>query len=630
MLAPVLAALIVSLVAPLALPLTARADDDAAAVASTGVARLSLIEGTVAIQRGDSNTTVDAVVNAPVLAADYVTTGPQSRAEVQFDGTTVVRLAENVQVRLSHIDAGNRQLQLAAGTIDLRLLRGTDGSSAIDTPSISIVPRATGSYRVTVDDQGNTFVTVRSGHADIQTPQGTHDLDPGTTLVAQGPASNPQISTRDAVAVDSFDTFNQTRDRDEIAALTNDPYVNNAIDGVADLGAYGQWTDDGSYGQVWIPANVAPGWAPYRNGNWVWEDSYGWTWVAAEPWGWAPYHYGRWYFSTAYHRWAWYPPARNAYVAWSPALVGFVGLSIGAVNVGIGFGNVGWVPLAPYEAFHPWWGPHATYINNTTTVNNTYNVTHVYRNAMYNGVSSVSVENFRAGRFGGATAVSAQQLAYVHPVPMHGALPIVPTTSNLRFSAQANVAYASHAAFVNRTFAGTASVTQRTPFAEQQASVARVTHTASYNGAPASAAADPWSRFNAYHGTSYAVRAPASAVHTDTAASYGHGETGTYAHGDTAPAYGHNDTTSYARAATSSYARPATSTYNRPETTYSRPASYGAPAYAHPSYGGGYAPHDAAPAHTAPAPASRGGESHGGESRGGESRGGESHGHENR
>ena len=27
-----------------------------------------------------------------------------------------------------------------------------------------------------------------------------------------------------------------------------------------------------------------------------------------------------------------------------------------SMGFGFGFGNIGWVPLAPYEMFHPWWG----------------------------------------------------------------------------------------------------------------------------------------------------------------------------------------------------------------------------------------------------------------------------------
>jgi hypothetical protein len=405
---PLCALVAFALVAPLAFPLGALADEDdtmMAAPPDAGVARLSVIDGTAGIQRGDATAPVAAVVNAPVLAGDYVTTGQGSRAEVQFDGTAAVRLGENVQMHVTQLRPDDRQIQLAAGTIDLRLLRGTDGASSIDTPSVSIVPRASGSYRVAVGDDGTTFVSVRSGRADVETPQGAQSLVPGTTLIAQGTASNPQITSRDAIAFDSFDSFNDDLDRAQLAALGNSPYVDTDIGGVSDLSANGTWVDDGSYGHVWLPSNVGRDWAPYRSGSWVTAGPYGYTWVAAEPWGWAPYHYGRWYFSAAYNHWAWFPPAPGRIApVWSPALVGFVGVGGGGVSVGIGFGGaIGWVPLAPYEAGRPWWGPHAaTFGASVAYGSGAYGAG--YRNARYNGVSSANV---RGGRFGAVTAASS-------------------------------------------------------------------------------------------------------------------------------------------------------------------------------------------------------------------------------
>jgi hypothetical protein len=676
-----IAALVLSLVAPLA----ASADDDAGAPANAttagiGVARLSVADGNVAIQRGDSSTTVAAVVNAPILGADYVTTGDDSRAEVQYDANTMIRLGDNVQARFSHIDADNRSIQLAIGSIDVRLLHGTDGQTTIDTPSISIVPQSRGSYRVSVDADGNTQVTVRAGHANIVTPQGTNAIGTGTTLVASGPASNPQIQNTDAVAYDDFDTFNHDRDVLEQRAIAEAPYVNDNLGGVADLSQYGNWVNDSTYGQVWIPAGVAPGWAPYSTGNWAWEDSYGWTWVGAEPWGWAPYHYGRWYYSTAYRNWAWFPP-RPGYVApaWSPALVGFIGFNVGAVSVGIGFGNIGWVPLAPYEAFHPWWGPHGATIVNNVTYNNVYvhnvnvynNTSPSYRNiSVHNAVTSVSVQNFQAGRFNSAAPVPVAQLHGYGAVAVRGPLPVVPTAANLRYTERNTTLAVRQTAFVQRSFAGAPVATQRTPFAMQQASVARVTRapmpesgprapvaagvprqenaatsyqrsasvpsyahtssdTAAYTHAadqtPAHAAVnDPWSRFNAGRNTSVAPHQPGYA-HTDNAAVPATPnrltQTGSRVPSSTehtAPSYGTSASRpSYSEG--SSYSRPSTSegsSYSRPSTsegsTYTRPSYSQGQGYnrpASPSYGSAPAAgrsYSAAPTYSRAAPANYG------------------------
>jgi hypothetical protein len=614
---PPVAAIILSLVLPLALPLAATAQDDGvtagpgnAAPVSGGVARIDAIAGDVAIQRGDANDTLAAVPNAPVLGADYVTTGQSGRAEVGFDGRSAVRLGENVQIRFSKVDAQDRQMQLAAGTIDLRLFGDTDGQSAIDTPSISVVPRTSGSFRVSVDTNGDTAVTVRTGRADIVTPQGTQSLEPGTTLIAAGPAANPDIQTQAAIALDSFDSYNGDRDRIYQLASADSQYVNTGIQGIGDLAANGRWADDGTYGHVWIPSTVAADWAPYRDGNWTWEDGYGWTWVAAEPWGWAPYHYGRWYFSTAYHHWAWYPPAPGRFApAWSPALVGFVGFNIGAVNVGIGFGNIGWVPLAPFEAFHPWWGPHAAAFGGAAIAG-----TVRFRNlAVSNAMTSVTRENFQSGRFGHPYVVSQEELRTLHTTPMQGALPIVPSQANLRFTQRAvSPSLAVRPALMNRSFAGRPAVATRTPFTEQQASVSRATHVAfrpdagvgggagapSFSrgfGAGSAAAApayarpagptgsnDPWSRFN----SNRSVDRPNANANANGAPSFAR------------PAGAANVQQSQQfnrQAAPAAVSRPATPAYTRPAA----PAAYNRPA-ATPAYN-----RQAAPAYSRPAAAAR-------------------------
>src|SRR5262249_55856030 len=151
--------------------------------------------------------------------------------------------------------------------------------------------------------------------------------------------------------------------------------------GGEDLDNNGRWVNDPSYGQVWQPTGVDPGWAPYQCGRWGWIDYYGWSWVGCESWGWAPHHYGRWYYGS--FGWAWWPGPLYSQYYWRPALVGFFGWGGGVgFGAGFGFGNVGWCPLAPYERFHPWYG--RGYYGGYRGVNVTnVNVTNVYRNARY-------------------------------------------------------------------------------------------------------------------------------------------------------------------------------------------------------------------------------------------------------
>jgi hypothetical protein len=459
------------LLVPLVSPLAVFAQD-----AGPGVARVAYLQGDVAIQRGDGSSPTGAVINAPVEPADYVTTGNNARAEVQFDGGSSVRLGSDVQMRFVHIDPQNREMQLAQGTIDLRAIRGRDLNDTIDTPSISVRPNALGSTRVTVGSDGVTRVVVRSGSADVITPSGTRTLGVGQTLIAQGPASNPSISTSGAPAYDSFDTFDNSRDRYEESPgiVASAPYVNQDIVGVDDLGPYGSWSDDPTYGEVWVPANQNDNWAPYQDGQWVWEPGYGWTWVAAEPWGWAPYHYGSWY-----HRhhggWAWYPPRPGPDPMWQPALVAFVGFG-GGVGVSLDFGDpnfdlgldIGWIPLAPFEPYYPWWNSNGGYTNITYV--NSYNT---YQN--YGYASYVSGHRFFGGQFGHASRVSAGMYRQAHV--FQGATPFVPTAANARYSSRAVPrALAVRPTLMARTYAGHPTVAAPQSFAAQRAAVARVSH----------------------------------------------------------------------------------------------------------------------------------------------------------
>jgi hypothetical protein len=111
------------------------------------------------------------------------------------------------------------------------------------------------------------------------------------------------------------------------------------------LDSHGTWTDDPTYGTVWVPntAEVGADFVPYvSGGHWAYGDDY--LWVSDYDWGWAPFHYGRW-VNVAPRGWAWIPgrayaPAwvewrtGDAYVGWAPAPPLFVWRAGIAVTLG--------------------------------------------------------------------------------------------------------------------------------------------------------------------------------------------------------------------------------------------------------------------------------------------------------
>ncbi|HUB82870.1 MAG TPA: DUF6600 domain-containing protein [Bryobacteraceae bacterium] len=397
-----------------------------------GVARISLMDGEVSVRRGDSGEWVAGVINAPLLTDDRIATGQNSRAEVQFDAANVLRIGGNAEIHLALLENGKYHIEIARGTVTFRTLRQGHADIELNTPSVSVRPAMVGAVRISVTEAGESEITARAGDVEVFTPQGTQWIYSGQTMMARGSASDPEFQMEDGIPQDDWDRWNESRDRAE-ESNNSAQYVPPGVYGTGDLDNSGQWIYVQPYGYVWRPVGVAVGWAPYRNGRWVWINWYGWTWVSYDSWGWAPYHYGRWFFDARWG-WAWYPGGLGVTAYWSPALVSFFGWG-GGVGVGVGFGfaNIGWVPLAPYEAFHPWWGTaYAGGLNRGVSISNA-NITAIYRNArVANGISGMAAGDFTAGRFGGIQRVSGAQVQSAGMI--NGRLPLNPGIASRRFS----------------------------------------------------------------------------------------------------------------------------------------------------------------------------------------------------
>jgi hypothetical protein len=419
------------LVVGLYLPARAQDPDDM----QRGVGRISMMNGQVSVQRGDSGDWVAGVLNAPLIAGDRIGTAQSSRAEIEFDSSNLFRLGANAEVHLTQLETARFQMEFARGIMTYRVLRPTDAYVEIDTPSVSVRPTRVGSYRIAVNENGETEIAARSGEVEVFSPKGSQWVNAGQMMIARGDPSDPEFQVVSAPAPDEWDRWNDSRDQ-MIMQSNSARYMGPGEYGAEDMDQYGNWVNVEGYGNCYRPT-VAADWAPYRYGRWVWLDWYGWTWVPEDPWGWAPYHYGRWFYQASYG-WLWYPGLHGVRHYWSPALVAFFGFGGGGFGAGFGFGfgNVGWVALAPYEVFHPWWG-RGFYggFNRGFGVTNV-NIAGVYRNAaIAHGVSSIGAEDFRNGRFGGIVHPGAEQLRGAGLV--HGQLGIQPGHSNLAFSERA-------------------------------------------------------------------------------------------------------------------------------------------------------------------------------------------------
>jgi hypothetical protein len=440
-----------------------------------GVGRVSFIHGDVSVQNSVSTEWTAATLNTPISAGDHIATGPQSRAEVQLDYANVLRMSDQSTANLTNYSRTQIQLQVGQGLVNYDVMKGSEAEVEIQTPNVAIHPQlGEGSYRITVNSDGETLVDVRQGSAEIVTPDGSTHVDKNQRITVQG-TDHPQYQVSEASRRDDWDKWNSDRDHiisdAEVWRHTNRYYT-----GGQDLDTHGVWSEIPDYGPVWTP-NAGPDWAPYRDGRWVWEPYYGWTWVSYEPWGWAPYHYGRWMVYGG--GWCWWPgPVYSGYrPLWAPAYVSFFGFGDHfGVSAGFGFGNVGWLPIGPGDRFFPWYGRGVSRGN----VYNVNNITNIHEGGFrplmegQRGVSNLNrafadehvragISSMQSGEFGRGRVPMQQQrvdaASFRQAGLMTGTSPLHPTNESFRSTDRAvnPASIPNHTAESQRSFSRSSS-----------------------------------------------------------------------------------------------------------------------------------------------------------------------------
>ena len=312
------------------------ADADAGPVR---MARFSYLKGDVSWRPDATAEWSAASLNLPVRQGAQIWATGHSRAEIQFDDGSLLRLGADAIVTLQTLYSDSQgeftELRLSQGLASLNL---PHAKSLFQVDTLAASLKATGPARFRVGAASGTEVAVRQGKVNIEDAQGKTFLEAGDYTDITDPQA--AFNIQDLPPTDGFDQFSQERDR-VMAEGTQDQNLSPQEGLVAgNLDDYGQWHDDATYGQVWVPAESASsGWRPYNDGHWVWVEPFGWTWVGAEPWGWAPYHYGTWVHAA--YGWGWCPGPHIQY--WSPAVVDFVGCN----------GDIAWAPLCPTEVRYP-------------------------------------------------------------------------------------------------------------------------------------------------------------------------------------------------------------------------------------------------------------------------------------
>jgi hypothetical protein len=410
------------------LPKLALADDDDDP--PSVVARLAYTQGAVSFQPGGTDDWVEASINRPITTGDKLWSDSDGRVELQLDASTI-RLANNTGFSFLNLGDNITQVRLTEGELLIRVRHlEQDETYEIDTPNLAFSITRPGTYRVTVNEGGDsTGIIVRKGEGQVTGGGTSYSVRENDDAVFEG-SEQLNADVQDYSGdTDDFDSWSDSRDQ-HVGRSTSARYVSADVVGYEDLDDHGDWRDSQEYGHVWYPRVEQTDWAPYHYGHWAYIEPWGYTWVDDQPWGFAPFHYGRWV--SVEGRWGWIPsPPRAEGVAYvrpvyAPALVAFVGgagFGVG-VSVGGGGGAVGWFPLGPREVYVPSYRVSQRYVErvnvsnttvNRTVVNNVYNTTVINNTTVNNTtVNKVTYVNQRVP--GAVMATSQQAFTSAQPV----------------------------------------------------------------------------------------------------------------------------------------------------------------------------------------------------------------------
>src|SRR5689334_3333457 len=133
------------------------------------VARLSFVSGGVTYSRGDDpDEWDDAVENVPLTAGDRVYAPADGRAELELSSGNFVRLAPRSYVSTVNLSDDIKQFYLGEGSASFNIRRlASEEDFEIDTPNVAVTFEEPGLYRVAIDENGDSRITVRRGRATV-------------------------------------------------------------------------------------------------------------------------------------------------------------------------------------------------------------------------------------------------------------------------------------------------------------------------------------------------------------------------------------------------------------------------------------------------------------------------------
>ncbi len=273
-------------------------------------ARVSALDGTLAVRGPEEEGWSDAGLNGLVADGDTLTTGRGSFAEIEVPGSAFLRLGGSAA--LDVLAAREGRYRLLSGSAYLVVRDRAEGALTVEAPSCGLVLVGDAEARMDVDETGGATVYALSGEVQVLgAGQGTVDLQPNMRLVVNPAGGFSALGVISGVLADELAQWHAKREA-YLAERALPPAVPPGIVGGHELSG-GEWVTESEV-VYWRPP-VEPDWRPYSVGVWHHYQPVGWYWVPRLSFEYVTCHYGYWRHSRR-HGWLWRPTW-----VWRPARV---------------------------------------------------------------------------------------------------------------------------------------------------------------------------------------------------------------------------------------------------------------------------------------------------------------------
>jgi hypothetical protein len=181
-----------------------------------------------------------------------------SRAELHI-GSASLRIGSTTGFSFLNLTDNVAQVQLTEGTLRVRVKRLEQNETfEIDTPNLAFSVLRPGTYRVDVNESGDsTVVAVMGGEGEVTGGGQAYSVHAGQTATFQG-TDQLDADVQSYGDQDNFDQWCADRDRREDRSVSA-RYVSDDAIGYEDLDDYGGWRpvpDYGQYGFRTLPSSA--------------------------------------------------------------------------------------------------------------------------------------------------------------------------------------------------------------------------------------------------------------------------------------------------------------------------------------------------------------------------------------